>query len=91
MFVLRKLRLQLYGKAEEPNIRFRLITRCLFCADDRAKNLRPKRNIRTAMHHEIMMYAIAQERLAPFEQTHTHTHAPGNDDYGPERENVSSQ
>ena len=30
------------------------------CADDRAKNLRPKRNIRTAMNHEVMMYAIAQ-------------------------------
>ena len=27
---------------------------------DRAKNLRPKRNIRTAMNHEIMMYGIAQ-------------------------------
>ena len=31
---------------------------------DRAKNLRPKRNIRTAMNNEIMMYAIAQVRIA---------------------------
>ena len=28
---------------------------------DRSKNLRPKRNIRTAMNHEVMMYAIAQK------------------------------
>ena len=28
---------------------------------DRNKNLRPKRNIRTAMNHEVMMYAIAQK------------------------------
>mgnify|MGYP006983852852 CR=1 FL=1 len=27
---------------------------------DRSKNLRPKRNIRTAMNHEIMLYGIAQ-------------------------------
>ena len=30
-------------------------------ADDRSKNLRPKRNIRTAMNHEIMLYGIAQK------------------------------
>lgn len=34
-----------------------------FCPDDRAKNLRPKRNIRTAMNHEIM-YAAAPHRHA---------------------------
>jgi hypothetical protein len=28
---------------------------------DRAKNLRPKRNIKTAMNHEIMLYGIAQK------------------------------
>lgn len=27
---------------------------------DRAKNLRPKRNIKTAMNNEIMLYGIAQ-------------------------------
>jgi hypothetical protein len=26
-----------------------------------AKGLRPKRSLRQAMHHEIMMYAIAQK------------------------------
>ncbi len=28
---------------------------------DRSKNLRPKRNIRTAMNNEIMLYGIAQK------------------------------
>ena len=28
---------------------------------DRSKNLRPKRNIKTAMQHEIMLYGIAQK------------------------------
>lgn len=30
---------------------------------DRAKNLRPKRNIKTAMQHEIMMYGCAQKEI----------------------------
>ena len=28
---------------------------------DRSRNLRPRRNIRNAMQHEVMMYAIAQK------------------------------
>lgn len=35
---------------------------------DRSKNLRPKRNIRTAMNHEIMMYAIAQKEGLGFDK-----------------------
>ena len=35
---------------------------------DRAKNLRPKRNIRTAMNNEIMMYAIAQKEQMGFDK-----------------------
>lgn len=35
---------------------------------DRAKNLRPKRNIRTAMNHEIMMYGIAQKEQLGFDK-----------------------
>ena len=35
---------------------------------DRLKNLRPKRNIRTAMHHEIMMYGIAQKEELGFDK-----------------------
>jgi hypothetical protein len=35
---------------------------------DRSKNLRPKRNIRTAMNHEVMMYAIAQKEQLGFDK-----------------------
>ena len=35
---------------------------------DRNKNLRPKRNIRTAMNHEVMMYAIAQKEQLGFDK-----------------------
>ena len=34
---------------------------------DRAKNLRPKRNIKTAMAHEIMLYGIAQKEQMGFD------------------------
>ena len=37
-------------------------------ADDRSKNLRPKRNIRTAMNHEIMLYGIAQKEQLGFDK-----------------------
>lgn len=30
---------------------------------DRAKNLRPKRNIKTAMAHEMMLYGCAQKEV----------------------------
>lgn len=54
---LRQLRFQLYATdaaATRTAGSSRLVARGC-CADDRSKNLRPKRNIRTAMHHEIMM------------------------------------
>ena len=35
---------------------------------DRSKNLRPKRNIRTAMNFEVMMYAIAQKEQLGFDK-----------------------
>ena len=35
---------------------------------DRAKNLRPKRNIKTAMNHEIMLYGIAQKEQMGFDK-----------------------
>tara|TARA_B100001063_G_C16708450_1_gene526640 strand:+ start:210 stop:662 length:453 start_codon:yes stop_codon:yes gene_type:complete len=35
---------------------------------DRSKNLRPKRNIRTAMNHEIMLYGIAQKEQLGFDK-----------------------
>ena len=35
---------------------------------DRAKNLRPKRNIKTAMNHEIMLYGIAQKDQMGFDK-----------------------
>jgi hypothetical protein len=31
---------------------------------DRSHNVRPRRNIRQAMQHEISMYAIAQSKLS---------------------------
>ena len=34
---------------------------------DRTKNLRPKRNIRTAMNNEIMLYGIAQKEQLGFD------------------------
>ena len=34
---------------------------------DRSKNLRPKRNIRTAMNNEIMLYGIAQKEQMGFD------------------------
>ena len=37
-------------------------------ADDRSKNLRPKRNIKTAMQHEIMLYGIAQKEQMGFDK-----------------------
>ena len=40
---------------------------------DRSKSLRPRRNIRMAMQHEIMLYALAQARLFT---TPTLAHAP---------------
>ena len=35
---------------------------------DRSKNLRPKRNIKTAMNHEIMLYGIAQKEQLGFDK-----------------------
>ena len=35
---------------------------------DRMKNLRPRRNIKTAMNHEILMYAIAQKEELGFDK-----------------------
>jgi hypothetical protein len=35
---------------------------------DRSKNLRPKRNIRTAMNHEIMMHGICQKEQMGFDK-----------------------
>jgi len=35
---------------------------------DRSKNLRPKRNIKTAMQHEIMLYGIAQKEQMGFDK-----------------------
>ena len=35
---------------------------------DRAKNLRPKRNIKTAMNHEILLYGIAQKEQLGFDK-----------------------
>ena len=35
---------------------------------DRSKNLRPKRNIRTAMNNEIMLYGIAQKEQLGFDK-----------------------
>ena len=35
---------------------------------DRSKSLRPKRNVRTAMNHEIMMYGIAQKEQSGFDK-----------------------
>lgn len=35
---------------------------------DRMKNLRPRRNIKTAMNHEIMMYAICQKEEMGFDK-----------------------
>ena len=35
---------------------------------DRSKNLRPKRNIKNAMNHEIMLYGIAQKEQLGFDK-----------------------
>jgi len=35
---------------------------------DRSKNLRPKRNIKSAMNHEIMLYGIAQKEQMGFDK-----------------------
>tara|TARA_X000001036_G_scaffold409426_1_gene420491 strand:- start:67 stop:528 length:462 start_codon:yes stop_codon:yes gene_type:complete len=35
---------------------------------DRAKNLRPRRNIKTAMNNEIMLYGIAQKEQLGFDK-----------------------
>jgi len=43
---------------------------------DRNKNLRPKRNIRTAMNHEVMMYAIAQKEQMGFDKCVEECSAP---------------
>ena len=37
---------------------------------DRSKNLRPKRNIKNAMNHEIMLYGIAQKVCAGASTNH---------------------
>ena len=52
--------------------------RALCCADDRAKNLRPKRNIKTAMNNEIMLYGIAQKEQLGFDKAveECSAHAP---------------
>ena len=43
---------------------------------DRAKNLRPKRNIKTAMNHEIMLYGIAQKEQLGFDKAVEECSAP---------------
>ncbi len=35
---------------------------------DRMKNLRPRRNIKTAMNHEINMYAVCQKEELGFDK-----------------------
>ena len=52
--------------------------RVVCCADDRAKNLRPKRNIKTAMNNEIMLYGIAQKEQLGFDKAveECSAHAP---------------
>ena len=42
---------------------------------DRAKNLRPKRNIKTAMQHEIMMYGCAQKEVMGLDVRHRLCHS----------------
>ena len=42
-------------------------------ADDRSKNLRPKRNIRTAMNHEIMLQVAADRTRRQSPRTHATT------------------
>ena len=37
---------------------------------DKLHNVRPKRNIRMAMQHEVMMYAIAQSKFSALKLTH---------------------